>query len=248
MIIPRERGVSEELAPFLPGHAVVDGVNPAQGKGKTIGQISAAPWGSASVLPISWTYIAMCGEEGLKRSSSVAILNANYIAKRLHEHFPVVYTGTNGFVAHECIIDLRGFKESCGISVEDVAKRLIDYGFHAPTMSWPVAETMMVEPTESESQKELDRFCDAMISIRGEIAEVEAGKISAEDSVVRHAPHVHQLLLEDWTAKYSKQQAFFPLPYVRGDKFWPPVSRIDNAWGDRNLVCTCPPLENLVED
>ncbi|VAV93913.1 Glycine dehydrogenase [decarboxylating] (glycine cleavage system P protein) [hydrothermal vent metagenome] len=240
-------GVKAHLAPFLPSHCVVDGVNPAQGKGENIGQISAAPWGSASILPISWTYIAMCGEEGLKRSSMVAILNANYIAKRLDDHFPVVYKGTNGFVAHECIIDLRGFKEACGITVEDVAKRLVDYGFHAPTMSWPVAETMMVEPTESESKEELDRFCDAMIAIRAEIAEVEAGKISAEESVVRHAPHVHELLLEDWAAKYSKQQAFFPLDYIRDDKFWPPVGRIDNVLGDRNLVCTCPPIEEYLE-
>ena len=240
-------GVKAHLAPFLPSHCVVEGVNPAQGKGENIGQISAAPWGSASILPISWTYIAMCGEAGLKRSSMVAILNANYIAKRLNDHFPVVYKGNNGYVAHECIIDLRGFKESCGITVEDVAKRLVDYGFHAPTMSWPVAETMMVEPTESESKEELDRFCDAMIAIRAEIAEVEAGKISAEDSVVRHAPHVHELLLEDWTAKYSKQQAFFPLDYIRDDKFWPPVGRIDNVQGDRNLVCTCPPVEEYLE-
>ena len=240
-------GVKAHLAPFLPGHAVVDGVNPAQGKGETIGQISAAPWGSASILPISWTYIAMSGAAGLKRSSSVAILNANYIAMRLNDHFPVVYTGKNGFVAHECIIDLRGFKESCGLSVEDVAKRLVDYGFHAPTMSWPVAETMMVEPTESESKEELDRFCDAMISIRAEIAEVESGKISAEESVVRNAPHVHQMLLEDWSAKYSKQQAFFPLEYIRDDKYWPPVGRIDNVLGDRNLVCTCPPIEDYME-
>ena len=240
-------GVKAHLAPYLPSHCVVDGVNPAQGKGENIGQISAAPWGSASILPISWTYIAMCGEEGLKRSSCVAILNANYIAKRLNDHFPVVYKGKNGFVAHECIIDLRGFKESCGISVEDVAKRLVDYGYHAPTMSWPVAETMMVEPTESESQEEIDRFCDAMISIRAEIAEVESGKIAAEDSVLRNAPHTHQLLLHEWSAQYSRQQAFFPLPYIRDDKFWPPVGRIDNVQGDRNVVCTCPPLEDYLE-
>ncbi|HFC04494.1 MAG TPA: glycine dehydrogenase (aminomethyl-transferring), partial [Rhizobiales bacterium] len=240
-------GVKAHLAPFLPGHSVVAGVNPAQGKRGAIGQISAAPWGSASILPISWTYIAMCGEEGLKRSSMVAILNANYIAKRLDPHFPVVYRGTNGFVAHECIIDLRGFKESCGISVEDVAKRLVDYGYHAPTMSWPVHETMMIEPTESESQEELDRFCDAMIAIRAEIAEVERGDITAEDSVLRHAPHTHRLLLKDWTAKYSRQQAFFPLPYIREDKFWPPVGRIDNVLGDRNLVCTCPPIGEYQE-
>ncbi len=235
-------GVKAHLAPFLPGHAVVDGVNPAQGKGQTIGEVSSAPWGSASILPISWAYIAMSGAEGLKRSSEIAILNANYIAKRLDPYFPVVYKGTNGYVAHECIIDLRGFKDRCGISVEDVAKRLVDYGFHAPTMSWPVHETMMIEPTESESKEELDRFCDAMIAIRGEIAKVEAGEISAENSVLHNAPHVHQLLLEDWTRKYSRREAFFPLEYVNGDKFWPPVGRIDNVQGDRHLVCTCPPL------
>lgn len=240
-------GVKAHLAPFLPGHVVVEGVNPAQGKGETIGEISAAPWGSASILPISWTYIAMSGADGLKRASCVAILNANYIARRLNDYFPVVYMGDNGYVAHECIIDLRGFRESCGITVEDVAKRLVDYGFHAPTMSWPVAETMMVEPTESESKEELDRFCDAMIAIRAEIAEVEAGQVAAEDSVLRHAPHTHQLLLQDWTAKYSKQQAFFPLPYIRDDKFWPPVGRIDNVQGDRNLVCTCPPVHEYLE-
>lgn len=240
-------GVKAHLAPHLPGHAVVSGVNPAQGKGETIGEVSSAPWGSASILPISWTYIAMSGNEGLKQDSIIAILNANYIAKRLNDYFPVVYAGSHGFVAHECIIDFRGLKESCGISVEDVAKRLVDYGFHAPTMSWPVAETMMVEPTESESKAELDRFCDAMISIHGEIEEVRRGEISAEDSVVRHAPHTHKLLLEDWTRKYSKQKAFFPLPYIRDDKFWPPIGRIDNVQGDRHLVCTCPPMEDYQE-
>jgi glycine dehydrogenase len=240
-------GVKAHLAPFLPGHSIVEGVNPAQGKGETIGEVSSAPWGSASILPISWTYIAMSGADGLKRASMVAILNANYIAKRLDPYFPVVYKGNNGYVAHECIIDLRGLKETCGISVEDVAKRLVDYGFHAPTMSWPVPETMMIEPTESESQEELDRFCDAMIAIRAEITEVEDGKISADDSVLRHAPHTHQLLLEDWSRKYSRQQAFFPLDYVRNDKFWPPVGRIDNVQGDRHLVCTCPPLEDYQE-
>ncbi len=237
-------GVKAHLAPFLPGHSIVDGVNPAQGKGHTIGQVSSAPWGSASILPISWAYIAMSGAEGLKRSSEIAILNANYIAKRLDPHFPVVYKGTNDYVAHECIIDLRGFRENCGISVEDVAKRLVDYGFHAPTMSWPVAETMMIEPTESESKDELDRFCDAMIAIRAEIAKVESGDVAAQDSVLHHAPHVHQLLLEDWTRPYSRQEAFFPLKYVSSDKFWPPVGRIDNVRGDRNLVCTCPPISD----
>ena len=189
----------------------------------------------------------MSGAEGLKRSSEIAILNANYIAKRLEDHFPVVYKGTNGYVAHECIIDVRGFRENCGISVEDVAKRLVDYGFHAPTMSWPVAETMMIEPTESESKEELDRFCDAMIAIRAEIAQVEAGEISAGDSVLHNAPHTHQLLLEEWTRSYSRKQAFFPLDYVNADKFWPPVGRIDNVQGDRNLVCTCPPIEDYME-
>ncbi len=241
-------GVKSHLAQFLPGHSVVSGVNPAQGKGQTVGQVSSAPWGSASILPISWMYIAMSGAEGLKRSSMVAILNANYIASRLKQHYPIVYTGPGGFVAHECIIDCRKFKHECGISVEDIAKRLVDYGFHAPTMSWPVAETMMVEPTESESRDELDRFCDAMIAIRAEIAEVEAGKIAAEDSALHNAPHTHQLLMHKWDRKYSREQAFFPLSWIDNDKYWPPVGRIDNVYGDRHLVCSCPPLEAYSED
>ena len=240
-------GVKAHLAPFLPGHVVVDGVNPAQGKGETIGQVASAPWGSASILPISWTYIAMCGGEGLKLCTSVAILNANYIARRLAPHYPIVYTGPGGYVAHECIIDMRGLKESCGITVEDIAKRLVDYGFHAPTMSWPVHETMMIEPTESESKEELDRFCDAMIAIRDEIREVEAGKIKAEDSVLRAAPHTHELLLEEWTRPYSRQKAYFPLDYIRADKFWPPVGRVDNVYGDRHLVASCPLPEDFRE-
>lgn len=240
-------GVKAHLARFLPGHDVVSGVNPAAHGRPTIGQISAAPWGSASILPISWSYIAMMGGEGLTRATQVAILNANYMANRLKEHFPIVYTGPGGFVAHECIIDMRDVKEATGIGVEDVAKRLVDYGFHAPTMSWPVPETLMIEPTESESQAELDRFCDAMIAIRGEIAEVEAGKADKADNLLRNAPHTHRALLDDWTRPYSRKQAYFPLSGVREDKYWPPVARVDNVYGDRNLVCACPPLEDYME-
>ncbi|MPZ08593.1 MAG: aminomethyl-transferring glycine dehydrogenase [Kiloniellaceae bacterium] len=236
-------GVRAHLAPFLPDHPVVRGVNPAAGEGSTMGAVSAAPWGSASILPISWAYIAMMGAEGLTRATQLAILNANYVAKRLAPHFPVLYSGQNGLVAHECIIDLRWVKGGCGISVEDVAKRLVDYGFHAPTMSFPVADTLMIEPTESEAKRELDRFCDALIAIRAEIAEVEAGKVAAEDSVLHHAPHTHHLLMGEWNRPYSKEQAFFPLNGAQTDKYWPPVGRIDNVAGDRNLVCTCPPME-----
>ncbi|HUF45879.1 MAG TPA: aminomethyl-transferring glycine dehydrogenase [Aestuariivirgaceae bacterium] len=243
-------GVKSHLAPYLPGHSIVMGVNPAARDGSTIGQVSATPWGSASILPISWAYIRMMGRDGLRRASAVAILNANYVARRLSAHFPTVYAGPGGYVAHECIIDLRHIKESSGVSVEDVAKRLIDYGFHAPTMSWPVPETLMVEPTESESKRELDRFCDAMIAIRAEIAEVEAGRADRADrdqNVLKHAPHTHHLLMSDWTRGYSRETAFFPLKAVREDKYWPPVGRVDNAHGDRHLVCVCPPLEDYRE-
>ncbi len=236
-------GVRAHLAPFLPGHPVVRGVNPAAGDGENMGPVSAAPWGSALILTISWAYIAMMGAEGLTRATQMAILNANYIAKRLQPHFPVLYTGLNGLVAHECIIDLRNFKGECGVTVEDVAKRLVDYGFHAPTMSFPVADTLMIEPTESEAKREMDRFCDAMIAIRQEIAEVEAGKVKAEDSVLRHAPHTHHLFLKEWDRSYPKDKAFFPLSGEIDDKYWPPVGRIDNVAGDRHLVCTCPPME-----
>jgi glycine dehydrogenase len=190
----------------------------------------------------------MMGGPGLRRATEIAILNANYVAKRLAPHFPILYTGQNGMVAHECIIDLRAIKAGCGITVDDVAKRLVDYGFHAPTMSFPVADTLMIEPTESESKREIDRFCDAMIAIRQEIADVESGKTDSENNVLRNAPHTHDLLLEgDWTRPYSREQAFFPLPALREDKFWPPVGRIDNVYGDRNLVCTCPPMETYME-
>ncbi|RMD63343.1 MAG: glycine dehydrogenase (aminomethyl-transferring) [Alphaproteobacteria bacterium] len=237
-------GVRAHLAPFLPDHPVVEGVNPAAGGGPTIGPVAAAPWGSASILPISWAYIAMMGSAGLRRATEVAILNANYIAKRLSPHYPVLYTGKNEFVAHECIIDLRPIKESCGITNEDVAKRLIDYGFHAPTMSFPVPDTLMIEPSESEAKRELDRFCDAMIEIRKEIAAVEAGTADAKDNLLHNAPHTHHLLLEKtWPKPYSKEEAYFPIHTLRADKYWPPVGRIDNVYGDRHLVCSCPPME-----
>jgi glycine dehydrogenase len=240
-------GVKAHLAPFLPGHNVVTGVNPAAGHDQSQGAVSAAPWGSASILPISWTYIAMMGGEGLRKATIMAILNANYIAKRLDPHFPILYKGPGGFVAHECIIDLRWLKERTGLSVEDVAKRLVDFGFHAPTMSFPVPDTLMIEPTESESKRELDRFCDAMIEIRREIAEVEEGKADRLDNVLKNAPHTHRLLLGDWKHPYSKEKAFFPLKGYPNDKYWPPVGRVDNVFGDRNLVCTCPPMANYME-
>jgi glycine dehydrogenase len=237
-------GVGAHLAPFLPDHPVVDGVNPAKGVHGTIGTVSAAPWGSASLYTISWAYIAMMGAAGLKRATLIAILNANYIAKRLAPYYPILYTGKNGWVAHECIIDCHEFKKSCGITVEDIAKRLVDYGFHAPTVSFPVADTMMIEPTESEDKTEIDRFCDALIAIREEIRTIENGSADAGNNVLHHAPHTHRLLLEEWTLPYSRQQAFFPDNNQHDDKYWPPVGRIDNVYGDRHVVCTCPPLSD----
>ena len=246
-------GVRSHLAPYLPDHPVVGGVNPAADPSGTVGTVSAAPWGSAGILPISWAYVAMMGARGLRRATEAAILNANYVAARLGgafpvlytgETYPVLYTGENGYVAHECIIDLRAVKASCGVTVEDVAKRLVDFGFHAPTMSFPVPDTLMIEPTESESKAELDRFCEAMLAIRAEIAEIEAGRVAREDSALAHAPHPPDLLLaERWDRPYSKERAFFPLPGSREDKFWPPVARIDNVYGDRHLACACPPPE-----
>ena len=246
-------GVRAHLAPYLPDHPVVGGVNPAADPSGTVGTVSAAPWGSAGILPISWAYIAMMGARGLRRAAEVAILNANYIAARLGgafpvrytgETFPVLYRGENGFVAHECIIDLRPVKESCGVTVEDVAKRLVDFGFHAPTMSFPVPDTLMIEPTESESKAELDRFCEAMLAVRTEIAEIEAGEVPREDSMLANAPHTSDLLVaQSWDRPYSKERAFFPLPGSREDKYWPPVARVDNVYGDRYLACACPPPE-----
>jgi len=238
-------GVGAHLAPFLPDHPVVEGVNPAKGEHGTIGTVSAAPWGSASIYTISWAYIAMMGAAGLKRATLTAILNANYIAKRLAPHYPILYTGKNGWVAHECIIDCHAFKKTCNVTVEDIAKRLIDYGFHAPTVSFPVADTLMIEPTESEDKAEIDRFCDALIAIREEINAVETGAADAENNLLHNAPHTHRLLLEKWTLPYSKQQAFFPNSDQHDDKYWPPVGRIDNVYGDRHVFCSCPPVEDM---
>ncbi|MFM2245955.1 MAG: hypothetical protein RL071_2029 [Pseudomonadota bacterium] len=227
-------GVRAHLAPFLPGHNLVD---TGQGAGMT--PVSAAPWGSPSILPISWAYIAMMSGEGLTRATEIAILNANYVAERLRAHYPVLYTGKTGRVAHECILDLRHFKK-IGIEAEDVAKRLMDYSFHAPTLSWPVAGTLMVEPTESEDKAELDRFCDAMIAIRGEIAAVEEGRIEAAASPLKFAPHTAEEVAGDtWDRAYTRSEAAWPLPYLREQKYWPPVSRVDNTWGDRNVFCSC---------
>jgi glycine dehydrogenase len=207
--------------------------------------VSAAPWGSAGILPISWAYIALMGGPGLTRATQVAILNANYIAKRLEGHYPVVYTGPGGFVAHECILDVRGFKRDSGITVDDFAKRLIDYGFHAPTMSFPVAGTLMVEPTESESLAELDRFVAAMIAIAGEIGQVDAGEWPADDNPLVNAPHPAEDVVTDaWAHPAGRELAAYPAPGLRDDKYWPPVSRIDGSFGDRNLTCACPPIES----
>ncbi|SFQ20790.1 aminomethyl-transferring glycine dehydrogenase [Hymenobacter arizonensis] len=234
-------GVVADLAPYLPGHAVVTV------EGRSDGSVSAAPWGSASILPISYAYISMMGGDGLQRATELAILNANYIKARLEEHYPVLYSGSHGRCAHEMILDCRHFKKA-GIEVEDIAKRLMDYGFHAPTVSFPVAGTLMVEPTESESKDELDRFCDAMISIRKEIAEVESGKADAKDNVLKHAPHTAAtVLVHDWTRPYSREKAVYPMEYVRAAKFWPTVSRIDSAYGDRNLICSCTPIEQYAD-
>ena len=234
--------VRAHLAPYLPSH----GMHPHPERRTGIGPISAAPYGSAGILPISWAYVRMMGAEGLTRATATAVLAANYVAARLDEHFPVLYRGHNGLVAHECIIDVRGITKDTGVTVDDVAKRLVDYGFHAPTMSFPVAGTLMVEPTESEDLGEIDRFCDAMIAIKGEIDRVAAGEWSAEDSPLRRAPHTSRALVGDWDRPYSRELAVFPTG-IDPDKYWPPVARIDQAYGDRNLVCACPPLDAFAE-
>ncbi len=232
-------GVMAHLVPFLPGHSVV-----STGSEQKIGAVAAAPWGSASILTISWMYIAMMGAEGLTQATKVAILNANYIAHQLKAHYPVLYKGKAGFVAHECILDLRSLKKSASIEVDDIAKRLMDYGFHAPTVSWPVAGTIMVEPTESESKAELDRFCAAMTLIRQEISEIEQGLADMQDNVLKNAPHTAEVLMADeWKHFYRRQSAAYPAPWTREYKFWTAVSRIDNAFGDRNFVCSCLPME-----
>ncbi len=232
-------GVGAHLAPFLPGHCIIK-----TGGAQAIGEVSQAPWGSASILPISWMYIRMMGAAGLEHATKVAILNANYMAKRLEPHFPILYKGKNGFVAHECILDVREWKQRAGIEVEDIAKRLMDYGFHAPTMSWPVVGTLMIEPTESESLDELDRFCDAMIALHGELVAIEEGRLDQVDNPLKNAPHTAECVMADeWPHAYSREVAAFPLPWLRDHKFWPAVRRVDNVYGDRNLFCTCAPVD-----
>ncbi|MGY4307507.1 glycine dehydrogenase [Bradyrhizobium sp. USDA 4369] len=236
-------GVKAHLAPFLPGHPATDSATAS-----TVGPVSAAPYGSASILTISYIYMLLMGGEGLTRATEIAILNANYVAARLDAHFPVLYRNERGRVAHECIIDPRPLKQTCGVTVDDIAKRLIDYGFHAPTMSFPVAGTLMIEPTESESKAELDRFCDAMIAIRKEIAEVEQGRFTIEASPLRHAPHtVHDIADDDWNRAYRRSEGCFPEGTSRTDKYWCPVGRVDNVYGDRNLVCSCPPIGDYAQ-
>jgi glycine cleavage system P protein (glycine dehydrogenase) len=231
--------VAKHLAPFLPGHRYLEP------SGQAIGPVSSAPFGSASILPISWMYIEMMGDAGLTAATEVAILNANYVARRLAPHYPVLYSGPGGLVAHECIVDVRPLKESSGIAVDDVAKRLMDYGFHAPTMSFPVPGTLMIEPTESESKEELDRFCDAMIAIRGEIRAVEEGRLDREDNPLRNAPHTAVAVASDaWPHKYPRELAAWPVASLRRNKYWPPIGRADNVYGDRNLVCSCPPMSD----
>jgi glycine dehydrogenase len=228
------------LVPFLPSHPVIK-----TGGNRAIGPISAAPWGSASILTISYAYILMMGPDGLRRATQVAIAGANYIAKRLQGHYPVLYTGQNGMVAHECIVDVRHLKASAGIEVSDIAKRLMDYGFHAPTVSFPVAGTMMIEPTESESKAEIDRFCDALIAIRAEIRAIEDGRADKLDNVLKNAPHTAAAVTaSEWTHKYTREEAAYPAAWLRDFKFWPAVGRVDNPYGDRNLVCACEPMSS----
>jgi glycine dehydrogenase len=228
-------GVRAHLAPFLPGH-------PATDPDAVVGPVTAAPWGSASILPISWAYIRMMGADGLRRATLTAVAAANYVARRLERYFPVLYAGSNGLVAHECILDLRAITKATGITVDDVAKRLADYGLHAPTMSFPVAGTLMVEPTESENLAELDRFCEAMIAIRDEIDRVAEGEWPADDNPLRSAPHTASCVLDKWDHPYSRELAAYPMGRS-ATKVWPSVRRIDQAHGDRNLICSCPPVE-----
>jgi glycine dehydrogenase len=232
--------VAAHLAPFLPGHPV----GPVGGE-KAIGPVAATPYGSPSILPISWVYMALMGEEGLKKATQVAILNANYLAKRLEGHYPILYTGEGGLVAHEFIADTRPFRESADVSYDDIAKRLMDFGIHAPTVSFPVPGTLMIEPTESESREELDRFCDAMIAIREEIRAIEEGRVDRANNPLKRAPHTAEALLDDeWDRPYGREEAAYPVAWVKERKFWPAVGRIDNAYGDRHLVCTCGTVED----
>ncbi|MFZ9888352.1 MAG: glycine dehydrogenase (aminomethyl-transferring), partial [Myxococcota bacterium] len=232
-------GVSAELAPYLPGHSLVDnGAGP-----KAITAVSAAPWGSPSILPISWVYISLLGASGLARATQIAILNANYMAKRLEGHYPILYRGRNGLIAHEFILNCNGFKKTAGIEVADIAKRLMDFGFHAPTMSFPVPGTLMVEPTESESQAELDRLVEALVIIRDEIRSIEEGRLPRDDNPLRNAPHTAEMVTAtEWSHAYSREQAAYPASWTRGHKFWPHVARVDNVYGDKHVVCSCPPM------
>jgi glycine dehydrogenase len=232
------------LAPYLPNHPLVAEAGPATG----VGPISGAPWGSAGILPIPWAYVRMMGAAGLTEATEVAVLSANYVAKQLAPYYPVLYTGRGGLVAHECIVDVRPITKDTGITVEDIAKRLIDYGFHAPTMSFPVAGTLMIEPTESEDLAELDRFVAAMVAIRAEIDKVGSGQWPAADNPLRNAPHTAAMVVADtWEHAYPREVAAYPVSSVRGDKYWPPVRRIDQGYGDRNLMCSCPPLSAYAE-
>ena len=236
---------AKHLAEFLPTHGIINESGPKNG----MGAVSAAPWGSSSILPISWMYIKMMGAEGLKKASQISILNANYISKKLSNDFKVLYTGKNGNVAHECIIDIRPIKASSGISEEDLAKRLIDFGYHAPTMSWPVAGTIMIEPTESENLEEIDKFCNALIRIKKEINSVETGKFDKEDNPLKNAPHTYlELAANEWNHKYTREEAAFPNEYVKHNKYWAPVARVDNVYGDRNLVCSCPSMDEYKDE
>jgi glycine dehydrogenase len=233
--------VRAHLAPFLPSHPLRPEAGPS-GRGHAdggVGPVSGAPWGSAGILPIPWAYIRMMGADGLRAATESAVLAANYVAARLRASYPVLYSGNDGLVAHECILDLRGISKASGVTVDDVAKRLVDYGFHAPTMSFPVAGTLMVEPTESESLDELDRFCDAMIAIRAEIDRVAAGEWPTDDNPLHNAPHTAAMLIDDWTSPYPRQLAAYPVESVREGKYWPPVRRVDGAYGDRHLQCSC---------
>jgi glycine dehydrogenase len=238
-------GVKSHLAPYLPGHQV----SPTGVVSADNGAVSAAPYGSGAILPITWAYIKMLGKSGLKRSTQMAILNANYMTEKLAEHYPVLYRGRNNKVAHECIVDIRPLKESSGVSEEDIAKRLMDYGFHAPTMSFPVAGTLMIEPTESESKVEIDRFVDALVQIRDEINKVESGVWPADNNPLRNAPHTQaDVMSADWERPYSREEAVFPNAATRANKFWPATNRIDNVYGDRNFICSCPGVDSYRDE
>ena len=232
-------GVKAHLAPYLPGDP--------NGDGESKGAVSAANYGSAGILPVSWAYCLMMGGPGMTQATKVAILNANYIATRLEGAYDILYKGPGGRVAHECILDTRPLKDNAGVTVDDIAKRLVDCGFHAPTMSFPVPGTLMIEPTESETKAELDRFCDAMLAIREEARDIEEGRIDPENNPLKNAPHTVEDLVSEWDRPYSREQACFPPGAFRVDKYWPPVNRVDNAWGDRNLVCSCPPMSDYAE-